>query len=133
VLRRGVVMTVRCRTACRLDGAAYLSGTDARRLGLARTAARNVLVGTGTVSTLASGSRRLVVRLRLAARRALARQRTVTLLLRVRSRDATGRAIRLRGYRIVLRSTGISPLLRALTAIPASTDSTRGLPAGLFA
>ena len=54
-------------------------------------------------------------------------------MVRVRSRDATGRAVRLRGYRIVLRSTGISPLLRALAAIPASTGAGLGLPAGLFA
>jgi len=132
VLRRGLVLTARCRTACRLDAAAYLSGADARRLGLSRTA-RNYLVGTATASVLASGQRRLVVRLRTAARRALARSRTVTLLVRVRSRDATGRAVRLRGYRIVLRSAGISPLLRALVAIPASTGAGLGLPAGLFA
>jgi hypothetical protein len=108
----------RCRTTCRLDASVYLTGGDARRLGLVRRA-RNLLVGSVAVSRLASGARRLVVRMRLDARRAVAGSAAVVLLVRIRARDASGRASRVRAFRVTLRRTGRSPSVQPLAVVPA--------------
>jgi hypothetical protein len=119
VARRGLALSVRCRSACRLDAGAYMTASAARRLGLAG-AARTVLLGSGTVPQVATGLRRLTVRLRTAAaRRAVGRAATVVLQVRIRARDSTGRLSRVRWYRVTLPRSGRSPSVRALTAAPA--------------
>jgi Ca2+-binding RTX toxin-like protein len=98
LVRRGLVIVVRCTVPCRIDAALLLARRIARRLGLAQ--ARPVVVGRGRRTLSRAGTVRVRVRLTSRAKRRLRRARRVTLTLRVRVRQGGQTSTRTRRVRV---------------------------------
>jgi len=86
VLSRGLVVSVECSEACRLEGRVAVGGAMARSLRLTGTVARR----SGSLSR--PGRTTLVLKLSRSARTKLRRMRTVTLLVTLTGTDSAGDA-----------------------------------------
>jgi hypothetical protein len=94
-LRRGLPIRLELGEAARVSVAARLSRTDARRLELFGNIAR------ASTTLKARGSARLMLRFTNRARRRLARQKSIAIVVRIAATDAAGN-VRRRTSRVVL-------------------------------
>jgi hypothetical protein len=91
VRTKGLTITCQASTAGRCSVEAKLAAADARRLGLAKKkVSKPVLVGRGSATVAGARPAKVAVRLSAAAARALARARSVRVLVSGTASDAGG-------------------------------------------
>lgn len=91
-ISHGLTESVTCGEACTIASTAVISSRDARRLGLARSSGRSVVVGRGSGSLDAAGTKSVKVRFTRSAKRRLRRANRVTVTVRTKITDAAGNA-----------------------------------------